>query len=102
MVKQNNFFGPVIGADPVERTLDVPYPDLSSSGNATLTVSLQGVTLKPHQVQVLLNEVPVGEVVFDGQAHRQVTLEVPQSTLLEGENTHHPGSRGTRSRCDAA
>jgi hypothetical protein len=84
--EQNNFFGPTIGTTPVERTLDVPYPDLSSSDNASLTVSLQGVTLKPHQVQVLVNEVPVGEVVFDGQAYRQVTLEFPQSILLEGEN----------------
>ena len=85
--EQNNFFGPAIGTTPVERTLDVPYPDLSSSDNASLTVSLQGVTLKPHQVQVLVNEEPVGEVVFDGQAYRQVTLEFPQSVLLEGENT---------------
>jgi len=44
------------------------------------------VTLKPHQVQVLLNDVSVGEVVFDGQAYRQVTLEFPQSLLLDGEN----------------
>ena len=85
--EQNNFFGPVIGTTPVERSLNVPYLDPSYSGNATLTVSLQGVTVKPHQVQVLLNDVAVGEVVFDGQAYRQVALEFPQSVLLEGENT---------------
>ena len=82
----NNFFGPVIWANPVERTLDVPHLDPAYTGNATLTVSLQGVTLKPHQVQVLLNQVPAGEVVFDGQTRRQVTLTVPQSMLIEGEN----------------
>jgi hypothetical protein len=84
--EQNNFFGPTIGPTPVERALDIPYPDLSSSDNASLIVSLQGVTLKPHRVQVLVNEVPVGEVVFDGQAYRQVALEFPQSLLPEGEN----------------
>jgi hypothetical protein len=86
--EENNFFGPYVWAvyEPLERTLNVPYPDLSSSDNATLTVSLQGVTLKPHQVQVLLNEESVGEVVFEGQGHQQVTMTVPQSMLLEGEN----------------
>jgi hypothetical protein len=84
--ESNNFFGPTIGTTPVERTLTVPYPDPSYPGDATLTVSLQGVTLKPHQVQVLLNEEPVGEVVFDGKARRQVTMTVPHSTLLDGEN----------------
>jgi hypothetical protein len=84
--EDDNFFGPTIGTTPVERTLNVPYPDPTYSGNATLTVSLQGVTLKPHQVRVSLNDMAVGELVFDGKARRQLTLTVPHSTLLDGEN----------------
>jgi hypothetical protein len=84
--EEDNFFGPVIWNDPVERAFDVRHLDPAYTGNAILTVRLQGVTLKPHQVQVLLNSVSVGEVVFDGQAHKQVSINVSQSVLLEGEN----------------
>ena len=84
--EENNFFGPVIGAEPVERTLDLQYLNPSYSGKAMLTVSLQGVTLKPHPVQVLLNEVPVGKVIFTGQEHKVAQINIPHSRLRRGMN----------------
>jgi hypothetical protein len=81
-----NFFGPLVSTTPVEQVLSVYHPDPAPPGEATLEVSLQGVTEGTHQVQVQLNGVQVGSLLFEGQSRGVVTLPVSQSLLLEGEN----------------
>jgi hypothetical protein len=84
--EQNNFFGPVIGAQPLERTLEIQ--NLASyRGKTTLSVSVQGVTVKPHRVRVLLNGVSLGTISFEGQSHKQAEFVLSHSRLRNGENT---------------
>ena len=82
----SNFFGSIIAGAPVNQLLNIPHPDPASSGKASLEVVLQGVTHASHRVKVFLNEVEVGEVVFEEQSLGIGQWSVPQSLLLEGEN----------------
>jgi len=84
--ESSNFFGSIVAGGPVNQLLNLPHPDAASSGQASLEVALQGVTRAPHRVKVFLNEVEVGEVVFEGQSLGIGQWAVPQSLLLEGEN----------------
>ena len=61
-----NFFGPVVGMEPVEEILNVLHLD-PTRNRPVLEVALQGVTAGPHQVQLSVNGTPVGVVTFDGQ-----------------------------------
>ncbi|HEX9236000.1 MAG TPA: C25 family cysteine peptidase, partial [Actinomycetota bacterium] len=79
----DNFFGDLVSATPALESLDVPH--VSTDDGATVEVGLQGVTDLPHQVQVSLNGVSLGEMSFDGQGSGVVTL--PASGLVEGSNT---------------
>ena len=67
-------------------TLDVQNPDELASVMAVLDVSLQGVTAGLHTVDILLNDHPAGQVVFEGQTKGSATLQVPHSDLQPGEN----------------
>lgn len=79
--EQENFFGAPITAEPVELELQVPSPDAAPPDAQVLEVGLQGVTLVPHRVQVTLNEVDVGEVVFDGNTAGTATLSLSPTLL---------------------
>ena len=81
------FFGAVVSSETLTQNLNVLYPDPSPPGEALLRVTLQGLADASHDVEVLLNGVALGAVVFRGQG--QGTLEVPLSpgALREGENT---------------
>jgi len=74
--EQENFFGAPITAEPVELELQVPSPDAAPADAQVLEVGLQGVTLVPNRVQVTLNEVDLGEVVFDGNTAGTATLSL--------------------------
>jgi hypothetical protein len=82
----SNFFGSVIAGAPVNQLLNLPHSDAASSGQAFLEVALQGVTQALHRVKVSLNEVEVGQVVFEGQSLGIGQWSVPQPLLLQGEN----------------
>lgn len=81
-----NFFGRVVTADGVDQVINLSHVDPSPPGDAELEVVLQGVTAGGHVVKVLLNDVEVGEVTFDGQAVGYVRIPVLQSGLMEGDN----------------
>jgi hypothetical protein len=84
---EENFFGPLVyPAVEVDQLLEVRHLDLGASGDALLEVALQGVTTVAHRVKVLVNEVEVGELVFEGQSRGLVSLPISQSLLEEGEN----------------
>jgi hypothetical protein len=80
-----NFFGAVIVSQPVNQALTVPHLDAAATGG-TLEVALQGVTFVTHQINVTLNGVPLGSVVFSGQAAGLATLAVPPGVLQQGAN----------------
>ena len=84
--EEDNFFGSVITSAPVDQLLNISHVDPLPSGDAVLEVSLQGLTKAPHRVQVLFNEVEIGEIVFEDQSHVSTRFSLPQSSLLEGEN----------------
>ncbi len=81
-----NFFGAVIATSPVEQVLSLSHLDPSPPGQATLEVTLQGVTAKSHQVQILLNGAEVGVVEFAGKAQGILQVSVDQTALQEGDN----------------
>jgi hypothetical protein len=83
---KENFFGPLVSTEPVEQILTVSSLLLPSTKKATLEVALQGVTAKPHHVNVRLNDIPVGKLIFEGQTWKMLKVSVPYFTLQEGEN----------------
>jgi hypothetical protein len=82
----DNFFGPVISTEPVEQALELQHVDRGSSAYAQLEVSLQGVTLGPHRVDVRLNGNGVGRFVFQDQQRSLLKVAVPEAWLQEGQN----------------
>jgi hypothetical protein len=82
----NNFFGPVLAANPVSQTLDVRYLDLVAGGNASLEVSVVGLTLQPHQVQVQLNGTTIGVINSNNREQPVWSVPVKRSLLQEGQN----------------
>jgi hypothetical protein len=84
--EESNFFGPIIYQAPADQILEVRNLDLLASGDAALEVRIQGVTALPHQVNVLVNEIAIGTLSWEGQALKTGVFSVPQSYLLEGEN----------------
>jgi uncharacterized repeat protein (TIGR01451 family) len=84
----DNFFGPILGGDPVNQDLLVAHFDGSSAEPLTLDVALQGVTdAQQHRVSVQFNGSTIGEVDFFGMVPAVQTLPVESSLLLEGHNT---------------
>ncbi len=81
-----NFFGAVIAGEPVDQTLTLQRINKGSTANAQLDITLQGVTRQAHQVQVLLNDADAGSINFDGQAQGIISLPIPHSRLIEGDN----------------
>ncbi len=84
--EHENFFGAVIAGTPVDQTLTLRNVDTTAKGGATLEVSLQGVTILSHQVQVYLNGALAGTLRFDGQDAAAAGYFIPQSQLKEGDN----------------
>jgi hypothetical protein len=84
--EEENFFGPMVYMGQVDQLLTLRHLDLASPGGALLEVSVQGVAVGAHRLKVLLNEVEVGEVIFEGQSRGVLQVELPHSLLLEGEN----------------
>src|SRR6185503_749912 len=80
------YFGPVLyAAQPVDQSL--VWQNVSVwAGNATLEVSLQGLTLTPHSVKVIFNGSEITTVQFNERANGRVTVTIPQSLLREGNN----------------
>ncbi len=81
-----NFFGPVVMSWPVEQDFTLTNLDPAPPGAAGLEVTLQGVTLVPHEVEIQLNGVTVGTVAFDGQAQGSTYLSFSQAQLQAGAN----------------
>ncbi len=81
-----NFFGPVIAQEPVERVLSVHHLDANSPAGAQLEVALQGVTPGAHQVAVQLNGHDVGTIALAGQTRHVGDFLIPPTWLRDGDN----------------
>ncbi len=78
-----NFFGAIVSPTPVEQTLATPNLNSASTQTARLEVVLQGViTGFPHDVSVVLNGTPLGDVVFTGQEKGSLGVSIPPGVLL--------------------
>ena len=84
--EKENFFGPVISGATLDQALVIRNLDKTSSEQAELEVSVQGVTETAHRVRVVLNDATVGEIVFNGQEAGVAKFSVRHSLIKEGEN----------------
>jgi hypothetical protein len=82
----DNFFGPVITTDPTDDVFHVHDRDLASLADAELTVTLQGMMMTQHRVQLSLNNIDLGVLTFDNQEQGIFKVPVPQSVLIDGDN----------------
>src|SRR5581483_12026078 len=81
-----NWFGPVVNTTPALQGLTVTHLDTGSSEIATIEIALQGVTTNAHQVNVMLNGNAIESISFNAMDHKDATLLIPQSSLVEGKN----------------
>lgn len=83
-----NFFGAPVTASGMTRTFQLAAMAPQSAG--LLAVTLQGVTAlqaaADHQVAVLLNGEPLGQVVWDGQGLGRQAFSLAPGLLREGAN----------------
>ena len=82
----DNFFGAVVSSTPVDQTLTSKNLDQSWGKEAAIEVSLQGVSLTPHQVRVAINGVALGDITFSSQERGAAKFTVSQASLSEGDN----------------
>jgi hypothetical protein len=73
---KENFFGSVIGSDPVATGLSVTH---RAGGAAVLDLLLQGVTVQPHEVTVTFNGHVVGHLAFSGQNQGEASFTIPEA-----------------------
>ena len=84
----NNYFGSLISPTPVDQLLNLPHLDTASTQPAQVEVDLQGVIVGyPHDVEVMLNGSPIGNVTFTGQDQGHLSVTVSPTLLREGLNT---------------
>jgi uncharacterized repeat protein (TIGR01451 family) len=85
---ENNFFGALVTPTPVDQVLKTPHLNLKSTNLAQLEVVLQGVIVAfPHNVEVAINGVPVGSIIFTGQDKGKLNVTVPPGILRDWTNT---------------
>jgi hypothetical protein len=83
---EGNFFGAVLASDPVERTFAIDQLDVASAQMAVLDVALRGFSEGAHSVDVELNGSYVATVAGHDQDELHEVVEVPVSSLVEGDN----------------
>lgn len=83
---QENFFGPVVSGSGATVTLTTRNIERTSTAPVQLTVSLQGVSLGAHQINVLVNGTPAGSISFADQSSTIQTLSFPGAWLIDGDN----------------
>ena len=81
-----NFFGAILSGNPLDQAINLTQVDVTAQGDATLEVSLQGVTLVNHNILVQWNGASLGYLTFAGQSLGSTQFRVPHSMLSEGQN----------------
>jgi uncharacterized repeat protein (TIGR01451 family)/fimbrial isopeptide formation D2 family protein len=84
---RDNWFGAMVWMfGPSSNALTVKNLD-RGAGNATLEVALQGSATVDHFVTMTLNGHSLGTVEFGGFERKVSTFSIPESWLVDGENT---------------
>ncbi|UCF38619.1 MAG: hypothetical protein JSU96_07220, partial [Acidobacteriota bacterium] len=91
---RENFFGPVISAEPLSLNLQVDQLDPERRGDGELGVAVQGVTAGTHRIRVELNGVSLGVLSFDNGVAVQSTFPFQQALLYEGNNVVRLSAQG--------
>src|SRR5262249_26776700 len=84
---EENFFGPVVTPIGVDQVLALTKLAPAPPSNASLDVSVQGVTLGTHRLKVQLNGADIGTMTFADQNKGTQSFSIAQSRLREGSNT---------------
>ncbi len=82
---KENFFGAAVASQPIDLNLNLR--NLAAGADATIDLSLQGVTQQPHRVLVQLNGVNLGEALSLGQENKSASFTAPANLLRDGANT---------------
>ena len=83
--EEENFYGPVVTATPVDQVIDVHHWD--GTQDAQLEVTLQGLLDDAHQVKVLFNGVELGVASYFAWENDTTSFTVSAADLVEGDNT---------------
>jgi hypothetical protein len=83
---EENFFGAVLASDPVERAFTIDQLDVASPQTAVLDITLRGFSEGAHSVGVELNGSYVATIAGQDQGELHEVVEVPVSSLVEGDN----------------
>ena len=90
----DNFFGAIVSSEGADQILNITNLDISTPGNALLEIALQGGTSEAHEVKIFVNDVEVMEMRFEDTAHEVISVALPQSLLLAGDNIVSLVARG--------
>jgi len=88
---RQNFFGPVIFAEPTTLILNARG---IARRSGTLEVVVQGLSHRAHKVAVALNGSTLGTILFDPLAHVSHRFRLPRGLLRAGANSLTLSSRG--------
>ncbi|HYW70960.1 MAG TPA: C25 family cysteine peptidase [Pyrinomonadaceae bacterium] len=83
---RENFFGPVIFSPSASIQVSLKNIEPTSTNPALLQLSLQGVSLGQHQLNVTVNGSAAGSITWQDQASTVQTLSIPPAWLIEGLN----------------
>lgn len=81
-----NFFGEVLVNDPPPLSITLQHIEFSSALVANLRVSVRGITVQDHQLNVFLNGTSIGKMFFSGQNAAVRDFSFPLAMLAEGDN----------------
>lgn len=81
-----NFFGSVVNSTGATINFNLPAVDFNS-GNASVDIAVQGLTLASHQTAVVLNGTDIGAVVGNLRDSATRHYNIPTSFLRAGANT---------------
>ncbi|HYX29825.1 MAG TPA: C25 family cysteine peptidase [Pyrinomonadaceae bacterium] len=84
---RENFFGPAIFGNGATISLSTRNIETSSTAPVQLEISIQGVSLGSHQVNVSVNGALAGSVAWLNQSSFNQTLTIPVSWLIDGDNS---------------
>ncbi len=82
--EESNFFGAAITPTMTMKTLSVRHLDAGQAAQAKLRVSLQGLTVGAHAIDVSLAGVLLGTATFDGQTRGTFSFAAP--SVVEGDD----------------
>ncbi|HXI59936.1 MAG TPA: C25 family cysteine peptidase [Polyangia bacterium] len=77
----DNFFGPLVGGDPITRHIDLP--GRMPAGRVTVEAGVQGVSLTPHAVSIEVGGQSLGQIILANQDRRSVQLTVPEPAITD-------------------